>query len=243
MKHLLLCVLLPLAVLSPGIAHADQSRWQAVYRSDFQSGFDHHTWTRYTGVPRCCSSTIWAPSHVVTDANGLDLVTERDPLYGDRWVSAGTSMPHANQLYGKWSVRFRMDAGDGVGMCISLWPGHGWPPEIDFAEESSIYGNRHVMTGTFHHGSGNIQNHARVTRDFSKWHVMSVEWTPGKLVYLIDGKRWHTITGSAVPHQPMHLFMQTNVGSNGQSGLMPAATMRRHVDLQVDWVHIYRMRR
>ena len=77
-----------------------------------------------------------------------------------------------------------------------------------------------------------------MTGDFTQWHTASVEWTPGKIVYLMDDKPWATIT-SHVPAQPMHLIMQTHVGSNGSSGDMPAASVTGHVDLRIDWVHVY----
>ena len=41
----------------------------------------------------------------------------------------------------------------------------------------------------------------------------------------------------------MHLIMQTHVGSNGSSGDMPAASVTGHVDLQIDWVHVYSLNR
>jgi beta-glucanase (GH16 family) len=220
-----------------GHAHK-KSKWHAVYKGDFSSGYSKKIWTRYNGTPTCCSATRWSRSHLVAKHGIMNLQNYRD---SGRWLSAGMSMGKSvNLTYGKWSVRFRMDRGGGVGMCLALWPEHGWPPEVDFAEESSRYGSRRIETGTLHYGPHNSQNHARVNANFSKWHVMSVELTPHKLVYLLDGKRWHTVTGSAVPHQPMHLFMQTHVGSNGSSGEMPAATLSRHVDLHVDWVRVYR---
>ncbi len=226
-----------------GASHASQAqaappKWHSVFSGNFDSGFSSKIWTRYNGVPTCCSTTRWSRSHLVAKGGVMQLQDYRE---SGRWVSAGMSMGRSlNQTYGKWSVRFRMDRGMGVGMCIALWPKSGWPPEIDFAEESSQYGNRHVQTGTLHYGPHNSQNHAQVTSDFSKWHVMSVEWTPRKLVYLIDGRRWHTITGSIVPHQPMHLIIQTHVGSNGQSGGMPSTALKGHVDLHIDWVHVFR---
>ena len=220
-------------------ARAAAPKWHPVFSGTFASGFSTRIWTRYQGTPRCCPTTRWARSHLVAKGGVMNLENYRE---NGRWVSAGMSMGRSlNQTYGKWSVRFRMDRGMGVGMCLALWPKTGWPPEIDFAEESTLYGKRHVETGTLHYGAHNSQNHAKVMGDFSKWHVMSVEWTPGKLVYLLDGKPWHTITGSIVPHQPMHLIMQTHVGTNGTSGGMPAVALTGHVDLHIDWVHVYQL--
>lgn len=217
--------------------------WKSVFSDEFTSGYSTATWTRYNGVPRCCAATRWDPSHLVVSQGIMNLQNYRDSALGGKWVSAGLSMGKSlDQTYGKWSVRFRMDRAMGVGMCFALWPKTGWPPEIDFAEESAKYGDRTVETGTLHYGSANSQIHSKVTGDFSQWHTASVEWTPGKIVYLMDDKPWATIT-SHVPAQPMHLIMQTHVGSNGSSGDMPAASITGHVDLQIDWVHVYSLNR
>ena len=222
-------------------AHGHAARWHKVFSGTFASGYSRKIWTRYGGTPRCCQATRWSRSHLVARRGVMSLETYRDPAFAGRWVSAGMSMGRSlNQTYGKWSVRFRMDTGGGIGMCMGLWPKNGWPPEIDFAEESSQYGHRGVETATLHYGAHNSQVRSRVAANFTKWHVISVAWTPHRLVYLLDGKRWGEVTGNPVPHQPMHLFIQTHVGSNGSGGVMPALTQSRHVGLHIDWVHVYR---
>ena len=223
-------------------AQSHVGRWHKVFSGTFAAGYSSKIWTGYNGTPVCCKTTRWSRSHLVARRGVMNLRNYRDSAFGGRWVSAGISMGRSlNQTYGKWSIRFRMDRAVGVGMCMGLWPKRGWPPEIDFAEESSQYGGRGVQTATLHYGAHNSQVRSRVTGDFSKWHVVSVEWTPKRLVYLLDGKRWGAVTGSRVPHQPMHLFIQTHVGSNGVNGSMPSLATNRRVDLHLDWVHVYRL--
>ncbi len=119
----------------------------------------------------------------------------------------------------------------------ALFAAKAWPPEVDFAEESTIYGAaRNVQTATVHYGS-NQMVHDKVTGDFTQWHTMTVLWQPGEIDYLLDGRRWGGTT-TGVPNQPMHLTIQTMVGSNGFNGLMPSLT-QLPVNLQVKWVHIY----
>ena len=70
-----------------------------------------------------------------------------------------------------------------------------------------------------------LRQHARPRqgqRRLLQWHVMTVQWTPGKMVVLLDGKAWATYT-SHVPSAPMHLVMQSEVGTNGFTGVMPNA--------------------
>src|SRR5437879_97964 len=169
-------LLLSLALIAPAsavphlgadVAKAATPSWQQRFDGNFIR-LSTTTWTRYNGVPRCCSNTIWAPSHLVVRSGVLNLETYRDPAYHGHWVSAGMSMGGSlNQTFGRWSLRFRMDRGRGVGMCVALWPQNGWPPEIDFAEESSIYGGRSVETATLHYSSRNLEIHRQISRDFT----------------------------------------------------------------------------
>jgi beta-glucanase (GH16 family) len=214
--------------------------WKPVYSTSFTNPLDTTTWARYNGVPVCCKTSRWSPSHLVVQGGVLNLENYRDPAFGGNWVSAGISMGRSlNQTYGKWEVRFRMDRAVGVGMCMGLWPAQGWPPEIDFAEESARYGDRTTMTGTLHYGAANNMVHSKLAGDFSQWHTAAVEWTPGKIVYRMDGKVWDTVTGPMVPDEPMHLIIQTHVGTNGSTGEMPAASVDGNVDLQLDSVRVY----
>ena len=192
------------------------------------AGYSSKIWTGYNGTPRCCKATRWSRSHLVARRGVMTLENYRDSGFGGQWVSAGISMGRSlNQTYGKWTVRFRMDRAVGIGMCMGLWPKKGWPPEIDFAEESSQYGARGVETATLHYGAHNSQIRRKVTGDFSKWHVIgvAVDAAPARL------PAWTASAGARSPasrsHQPMHLFIQTHVGSNGKGGGMPAALVHR----------------
>ena len=113
-----------------------------------------------------------------------------------------------------------------------------WPPEIDFAEDGG--GNRQTTTATLHYGSGNTQVQRSVNADFTQWHTLGVEWTPGKLVYTLDGQPWATVTNPNVPSRPMVLAMQTQVWGCGIAGYdCPDASTPASSDVDVDWVVAY----
>jgi beta-glucanase (GH16 family) len=235
---LAICVALLAALVLPAQASA---AWSLRFSGQFSHGINTSVWTEYHGQPRCCKNTLWSRSHIKVKSGILRLQNFRDAAYGGRWVSAGISMGRSlNQTYGRWHVRFRMTKGRGVGMCIFLWPAHGWPPEVDFAEESSDVGGRSYETGTLHYGSSNHEIHSRVHANFQNWHTVGVTWLPGLLRYTLDGHTWGQVTGSRVPNVPMHLGIQTHVGSNGQSGGMPDVTTPSKVALQVDFVKVWR---
>jgi beta-glucanase (GH16 family) len=221
-------------------AHASAA-WSLRFSGQFRQGINTSVWTEYHGRPRCCPNTIWSRSHIKVKRGILRLQNYRDPAFGGKWVSAGVSMGRSlNQTYGRWRVHFRITKGRGVGMCIFLWPHRGWPPEIDFAEESSDVGGRLWETSTLHYGNANHEIHHRVHANFQNWHTMGVTWTPGLIRYTLDRHTWATISGSQVPNVPMHLGLQTHVGSNGQTGGMPDATTPSKVALQIDWVKVWR---
>jgi beta-glucanase (GH16 family) len=173
-----LCIALLVALVAPSQAAA---AWKLRYYGRFSHGINTSMWTRYNGTPRCCPNTLWKKSHVVVKGGVLRLQNYRDPAYGGRWVSGGVSMGRSlNQTYGRYRVRFRITAGRGIGMCMFLWPNRGWPPEVDFAEESSGVGGRRWETSTLHYGSNNTEIHHRVHANFTKWHTIGVNWTDRK---------------------------------------------------------------
>jgi hypothetical protein len=209
-----------------------------IFYRQFRLPLAPHTWTLYDGVPGCCPQSVWAPSHVVSKAGALRIQTYRDPTFGGKWVSGGTSMARlVSQTYGRWVVRFRMNRGKGVGMDVALRP-TGGGTVVDWIEESSDKGAaRRVETATLHYGSTRV--HAHVTADFWKWHTMTLAWVPGQITVRLDGHLWANYT-SHIPTTPMHLVMQTNTGTNGFTGVLPDSTTPPKVALQVDYVAIYK---
>jgi len=225
-------------------AHAS-SGWHRVFADDFSRGFSGARWGRYAGRPTGDPVGWWAPSHVVVRRGVLELTTYRDPRFGGRWVSGGVSNARSlKQTYGKYLVRFRVDAGRGVAFALLLWPVRDvWPPEIDFAEDGGTRGGRSAATATLHYGAHDSIVQRTVHADFSRWHVMGVEWLPGRLVYTIDGRRWATVRSRGVPDEPMELALQTQAGTCGDAyAPCPDATTPANVTMQVDWVVAYARR-
>ena len=215
--------------------------WRLVFRDDFSSSSSLNSWWLYEGQPGGDPGGWWDPSHVVVDGGLLHLKTYRDAGFGDRWVSGGlTNSRVLKQQYGKYLVRFRATVGYGVANIMLLWPvADHWPPEIDFAEDSgSSQTARPKMSSFLHYGSSNSQIQREVYGDFTQWHTMGVEWTPGQLVYTIDGKVWGTIKNKNVPKEKMELALQTQAGTCGDTPC-PDSTTPSLVEMQVDWVEAY----
>jgi hypothetical protein len=217
--------------------------WQMVFADDFAgASLNTKSWGPYEGQPGGDPGGWWDPSHVVVHDGMVELQNYQDPILGNRWVSGGLSSARAlKQTFGKYLVRFRMDKGNGIAGIALLWPSNGgWPPEIDFAEDGG--GNRSNTSATLHYGSANDQVQRSVAADFSQWHTIGVEWTPGHLVYTLDGAVWATVANANVPAVPMELDLQTQAGTCGDDWNPCAdATTPAHVSMQVDWVVAYKI--
>lgn len=224
---------------------AQRPRWHRVFVDDFTRGLDPSRWGRYHGQPAGDPGGWWAPSHVVVKHGILQLQTYRDPRLQGRWVSGGLSSSRAlKQTYGKYQVRFRMQRGKGIAGIILLWPARDvWPPEIDFAENAGETSARSSITASLHHGRDNRQIQRTVHAEFTRWHTAGVEWTPGQLVYTLDGRRWGVVRSSHVPDEPMELDLQTQAGTCGDRyAPCPDASTPPRVTMQIDRVVAYAYR-
>ena len=137
------------------------------------------------------------------------------------------------QTYGRYSVRFRADAIAGYKTAWLLWPDSGvWPGdgEIDFPEGDLIS----KISAFMHFANPNGGQDAFPTAvTYGAWHIATTEWSPGKVVFILDG----TVIGTSitqVPFHPMHYVLQTE--SCLDCGV-PSNTAAGYV--QVDWVAIY----
>jgi hypothetical protein len=214
--------------------------WRQVLAEDFNGTTLPSGWGKYYGEPGSEKDGWWEPSHVTVGNGAMHLNGYKD---GGRWVTGGVMNSHAAQTrYGKYEVRFRMTKGVGVKYAILLWPhSDNWPVdgEIDFAEDGG--GNRSHTSATMHYGTTDrIIQREIFGQDFSQWHTVGVEWTPGKIVYTLDGKPWGTVVSDNVPSGAMDLAIQTETGTCGERWLgCPDATTPSHVNLDVDWVAVW----
>jgi beta-glucanase (GH16 family) len=222
--------------------------WTYTAGDDFSgSSLNTSLWgNTYYGQPGGDPGGWWNPSHIVVGGGEVALKGYQDPNSGApslaTWTTAGMKATGLPQTYGKYEVRAKMDNGVGIGPVFMLWPANNsWPPEIDFAENNAS-NPRSIAYGTLHYGSGNTQIGNQVNVDWSQWHTYGVEWTPGQVVYTLDGNVWATVDNVNVPSIPMDLVMQT--GENGPSSCggweqCTNATTPAEVDLDVDWIVAY----
>ncbi|MCU1603275.1 MAG: exsH [Frankiales bacterium] len=224
-------VLAGLATLLTPTAHADAavgSHFSLKLHDTFTAGLDTSRWGTYEGQPGGNPYGYWKHSHVQA-YHGAALL--RGYSDSGRYVTGGMMLNSVAQTYGKYVVRARFDKSTTIAHAMLLWPTSGWPPEVDFSEGPTTQG----VMATSHWASGNSQQHAFKKVDMTQWHTYGVEWTPTRLAYTIDGAIWATMTGAAVPHQPMKLAIQTVPVSN-----VPASTPEVRLSIADVYVWSYR---
>ncbi len=189
-------------------------------------------------------------------ANGsLHITARKQQMDGRNYTSARlVTAEKASWKYGRIEIRAKLPKGRG------LWPAiwmlgenckvAGWPDcgEIDIMEhvgyeKDTILGTIH--TGKYNHIIGTQKGKKIfIDRPYEDFHVYSIDWTPEKIDFLLDGKVYynvvneHKTTGEWPFDQPFYLILNIAVGGNlgGKKGIdetiFPAA-------MEVDYVRVY----
>ncbi len=161
-----------------------------------------------------------------------------------RDVSGGLS-GDVNLKYAHADVCFRVDKGAGYSAIALLWPqSEKWPDdgEIDIAEVNR--GARAYANSFVHNHANNDRLGHTTVADFTKWHVLSVDWTPDHVTFYLDGSKQWTVgldprTAGLVPTtSAMHLAIQLDQGCDAFVECRTAATPAKIV-MHTDWVRMY----
>ena len=118
--------------------------------------------------------------------------------------------------YGTVEARFKAPAGRGLWPAIWLLPASKESrPEIDLLEMIGQDPSELILH--FHPEDRDADSPSKRVRvsdpDLAGgWHTIGLSWTPGKLVYTLDGTPVWTVTGNQVPSEPMYLVLNLAVG-------------------------------
>jgi beta-glucanase (GH16 family) len=222
----------------------DLAGWKQIFTDDFTKPVPlgsfpaavSSKWSAYPSGSRDSSGRgRYSPDKVLSVSGGmLNMFIHSEG--GTHLVAAAlpelTAKATYGQLYGRYAVRFRADALTGYKTAWLLWPDSGrWPRdgEIDFPE-----GNLDdVIKSYVHHqgaSSSSDQDVFTTSARYSGWHTAITEWTPGKVVFLLDDQIVGQTT-TRVPNTPMHWVLQTETALEGAA---PTASTQGNV--QIDWV-------
>jgi licheninase len=200
-------------------------------------------WSKYVDPTGKLSGWRRTKASVRVHNGELQVIGHRQAPYG--LVGGGLSY-NIDQTYGRWAVRFRADAGSGWEPVVLLWPKGTWPDdgEIDMAE---IKNSTRLGAGEFLHlGVTNrfIGHPIPASVNFTRWHILSVDWLPGHITFWLDGRKLWTVprrTGDQdyVPSTPFHLALQNDVGCDDHQ-CRPGGSTPKRVVMHIDWVRIWK---
>ena len=77
--------------------------------------------------------------------------------------------------------------------------------------------------------TGSDQDWFKVAVDVRQWHTYTIEWSPGLVVFRVDGDEIGRTT-KRVPNTPMHWVLQT------ETSLKTGTAADAKVNVMIDWV-------
>ncbi|MEO7126865.1 MAG: glycoside hydrolase family 16 protein [Nakamurella sp.] len=214
--------------------------WKQIFSEDFTTplplgsfpGPYASKWQSYDGFPdtfgvarydqRIISVHDGALDVYLHTKNGQPLSAAPVPLVNGKW---------GGQVYGRYSVRMKADSMESFKPAFLLWPDtDNWKDgEIDFPEgpfDSSPYAVNHLV------GSPSANAYlAKSKVAYTDWHTYTINWTPDRLSFYIDGELLGSTT-SSIPTKAMHWVLQME-----SDGDIPAPSTAGHV--LIDWATIY----
>ncbi|MEM9281796.1 MAG: glycoside hydrolase family 16 protein [Verrucomicrobiota bacterium] len=155
-----------------------------------------------------------------------------------------TTTRNFSQRFGRFEIRCRVPAGDGLWPAFWMLPEPpSWPPEIDVLE---ILGGEPHRLYMSHHwsdaakgGKHKAQTGEFAGPDFSEsFHVFTVVWRRDEIRWYVDGVLRHQ-SDEEVPQIPM--FLLVNLAIGGWAG-PPSKETSFPADFEVDYVRVWRER-
>ena len=150
------------------------------------------------------------------------------PSASHAYTSGFLAMRSFRFLYGTVVVRAKFGGGTGTGSWPVIWMLDAGcqasdptgtddcnGQEIDIAEilkSDFTHVNQQIHVDNLAHNDGCIAATPDTSRNF---HEYRLTWSPGSLVYAIDGMTTCIITRSYIPNAPMYLKISVHVGSYG----------------------------
>jgi beta-glucanase (GH16 family) len=198
----------------------------------------------------------YLPGQVEVSGGALHLTAKRtkvsasdgkDYPFTSGMVTTGPSghdmPPKLAFTYGKVDVRFRLPAGRGLWPAIWLLPAsENSRPEIDMLEVTGdVPGLLRMHLHPKNRAAPSIGKDFRLPGGETlagDWHTISLDWTPDKLIFALDGKHVWQLVDKKVPDEPMYLVMNLAVG--GEYPGDPDKNTKFPATLSIDHVRIQR---
>lgn len=201
----------------------------ALNLSNYQTVWDDN-FTNGSGPNPSIFAEKWGNADDFSTGSRLTLTSYQS----EGWQAAGFLQPDyegpsGSQGYGLYSATFSMNAHQGTGPAIVMWPANNvWPgPEIDLMEDWSDP-TRQTGYATIHwKGAGNTNQYQTYTyhANMTQRTTAAMDWEAGSLTFYINGKVVFRYTGSHVPKDYAHGGINEAFGAEVTSaGSNPVST-------------------
>lgn len=192
--------------------------YKPVFIENFLNPINWNIWdAAYPGGQNQKEKTIWTKNSVEQWSDGVHLIAKK----GDGVNLCGQLCSHKflETLYGYISFTAKMPP-KGLLYFPALWGynKNGWQPEIDVVELAGGESNELWFTHHYVLPPDVLTDHSKgINRkwekiDFSKgFHEFSVEWTPDKLTWYVDGFPYFEATEN-IPSLPIFWVMGIQAG-------------------------------
>jgi beta-glucanase (GH16 family) len=135
------------------------------------------------------------------------------------------------QKYGVFKAKVKMAGGS---VAQSFWMvSDTMLPHIDVArfENGKLYSNYFWGNEKSTHKSLSKTNG---TKYADEYYIFTLEWTPNKLTWKINGKVFKTLT-SGVPQDEMYINFSSNLKKDAAESGLPSA-------MEIDWIRVYKLK-
>jgi beta-glucanase (GH16 family) len=178
----------------------------------------------------------YTPSALSVNQGALHIVARRKVTNGMPFSSGVISTYKSFQFtYGVVKARIRIPAGKGLWSALWLLDGAGGTNEIDITE---MLGNQpNISYMTLHYPWSTAGGYFVGPNFAAKYHVFMVDWSPGIIVWYVDGIQRLRLT-KHVPNQPMYLIVNLAVGGDWPGP--PNSTTKFPAYYDIDYIRIYK---
>lgn len=229
------------------------SQWQLTFSENFSnSQLNVSKWNIGPDWGRINSEEqAYVPEAIKISGGKLRIYAERipTPYHGQTMPFRSgmiTTKGKFSQTYGKFELRCKLPKGNGY--WPAMWILEERPArlqkEIDVME---TVGNLPTLASfNFHHLDANGKHKSYYSQwwgpDFTAgFHTYAMEWSPGRLVWYVDGVERNRIENNFVPDQNMYIILNLAVGGGfpNATNTPPDATTPQKAALVVDYVRVY----
>ncbi|TFH28242.1 MAG: glycosyl hydrolase family protein [Bacteroidia bacterium] len=231
-------------------------KWDLTFVEKFNSGrLDTSKWmTRYFWGEKGMNSAfvLEDDKSFLTDGDNIEfydnkarIVTKASKVQGLTWRSEQgfviedfdftsgmiSTAKSFRQKYGVFNAKIKMAGGS---VAQAFWMvSNTMLPHIDVArfENGKLYANYFWGGGQSNHKS---LSKTGGTKYADEYYIFTLEWTPNKLTWKINGKVFKT-QSSGVPQEEMSINFSSNLKKDASESGLPSA-------MEIDWIRVYKLK-